>query len=152
MEIDIKIDLMPVLSERKTHRLVATLHQGDDGQGDDADRCPNHVFHWNRHPGGTKTFQLIQLVFTNKSPDSECFSENLSSQQTKHRILWSPSQSGLNTHPLTIQTIQTMTRGESRLQPGAALKRELTRREILPPFSSTPCLLTSTDSWKIYKR
>ena len=24
MEIDIKIDLMPVLSERKTHRLVAT--------------------------------------------------------------------------------------------------------------------------------
>ena len=53
MEIDIKIDLMPVLSERKTHRLVAILHQGDDGQGDDADRCPNHVFHRNRHPGGT---------------------------------------------------------------------------------------------------
>jgi len=40
----------------------------------------------------------------------------------------------------------------TRLRPGAALKSELTRMEILLPFPSTPpCLLTSTDSRKIQK-
>merc|ERR1712130_673793 len=49
------------------------------------------------------------------------------------------------------QASHTMVSLTTRLRPGAALKSELTRMEILPPFPSTPpCLqLTSTDSRKI---
>ena len=73
------------------------------------------------------------------SPDSECFSENLSSQQTKHRILWSPSQSGLN-----IQSKQGK-QNKQEVNPGCSLEqlwRESWRGgKSFPPSHPLPAYL-----------